>query len=64
MKKIILLTVAVAMFIALPLSSVFAYEALIGHTGVLQYDSSNSLNGYCLFAPAGSKKSYLIDMEG
>jgi len=64
MKKIILLTVAVAIFIALPLGSVFAYEALIGHTGVLQYDSSNSLNGYCLFAPAGSKKSYLIDMEG
>jgi hypothetical protein len=64
MKKVILLTVAVAMFLALPLGSVFAYEALIGHTGVLQYDPSKSLNGYCLFAPAGSLKSYLIDMEG
>jgi hypothetical protein len=64
MKKVILLTVAVAMFIAMPLSSVFAYEALIGHTGVLQYDESLALDGYVLFSPSGKLKSYLIDMEG
>jgi hypothetical protein len=64
MKKTILLTLAVAMLVSLPLGSVFAYEALIGHTGVLQYDASRSLNGYCLFSPAGNYKSWLIDMEG
>jgi len=64
MKKVILLTVAVAIFIALPLGSVFAYEAIIGHTGVLQYDEANALDGYVLFSPAGKKQSYLIDMEG
>jgi len=64
MKKVILLTVAVAMFLALPLGSVFAYEALIGHTGVLQYDETNALDGYVLFSPAGKLQSYLIDNEG
>jgi hypothetical protein len=64
MKKTILLTLAVAMLVSLPLGSVFAYESIIGHTGVLQYNPDKSLNGYCLFAPAGWKQSYLIDMEG
>jgi hypothetical protein len=59
-----LIVVAGAMFLAMSWGPVCAYEALIGHTGVIQYDASKSLNGYCLFAPAGSKKSYLIDMEG
>jgi len=66
MKKIILLTVAVAMFIALPLGSVFAYEAATGPLGVLYWDSTKSYNGYTLYSPclSGDTKSYLIDMEG
>ena len=66
MKKIILLTVAVAMFIALPLGSVFAYEALVGPTGVLQYDSTKAYNGYTQFSSntGGCTNAYLIDMEG
>jgi hypothetical protein len=59
-----LIVAAVAIFLAMSWGSACGYEALIGHTGVLQYDASKSLNGYCLFAPAGNKKSYLIDMEG
>jgi len=66
MKKKMLITMAVAMLIALPLSSVFAYEAATGPTGVLQYDSTKAYNGYTLFSPclAVDTKSYLIDMEG
>ena len=64
MKKVILLTVAVAMFIALPLSSVFAYEAFQGPTEVLQYNPDKAYNGYTLFCTLGSTTHYLIDMKG
>jgi len=65
MKKVILLTVAVAMFIALPLGSVFAYEATTGPLGVLYWDSTKSYNGYTLFSPMSAcKTAYLMDMEG
>ena len=60
MKKVILLTVAVAMFIALPLGSVFAYEAFRGPTEVIQYDPGKAYNGYTLI----SQIDTLIDMEG
>jgi len=56
--------IALGIFLAMSAGTVCAYEALIGHTGTLQYDSSLSLNGYCLFSPAGEYGSYLIDMEG
>ena len=64
MKKKIFIIVALAMFIAMPLGSVYAYEAMIGHTGVLQYDKDATLDGYVLFSPAGEKGAYLIDEEG
>jgi len=41
-----------------------AYEAIVGPTGVLMYDKENSYGGYTLFAPMGSKTTYLIDIEG
>ncbi len=42
-----------------------AYEAIVGPTGVLKYDSEKSYGGYTLFAPMiGCKTTYLIDMEG
>lgn len=39
-------------------------ESLIQPTGVLQYDSSRTYNGYTLFSTVNSKTTYLIDMEG
>ena len=66
MRKKILLTMALAMLLAWPLGSAFAYEAFIGPTGVLQYNQAKSYGGYTLFSMtgAGNTKSYLIDMEG
>lgn len=45
-------------------TSTYAYEALVGPTGVLHYDKRKAYDGYTLFAPNVSKKTYLIDMEG
>jgi hypothetical protein len=64
MKKVILLTVAVAMFIALPLSYVFAVEVFQAPTEVIQYDADKAYNGYTLFCPFASTTQYLIDMRG
>ncbi len=47
------------------MSSVQAYEALNGPTGVLKYDKAKAYDGYTLFSPSSnSKTAYLIDMEG
>ena len=64
MRKSILIVLTIGIFLAMAWNPVCAYEALRGHTGVIQYKADKSLNGYCLFAPAGNLKSYLIDMEG
>jgi hypothetical protein len=45
-------------------TSAYAYEALVGPTGVLHYDKGKAYNGYTLFSPNVSKKVYMIDMEG
>ncbi len=45
-------------------SSVCAYQALVGPTGVVYYKSNKAYEGYTLFAPLTSKKTFLIDMEG
>jgi len=45
-------------------TSAYAYEALVGPTGVLYYNKGKAYNGYTLFAPNVSKKTYMIDMEG
>jgi len=63
MKKVILLTVAVAMFIALPLSSVFSADVFLTKTELIQWDPDKAYNGYNLFNVNG-RATYLIDMEG
>jgi hypothetical protein len=45
-------------------TSVSAYQALVGPTGVLIYKKDKVYDGYTLYAPLTSKKTYLIDMEG
>jgi hypothetical protein len=45
-------------------SSVCAYEAFQGHTGVILWDEANAMNGYTLFSDGSSTSSHLIDMEG
>jgi hypothetical protein len=66
MRKKILFAMALAMLLAWPLGSAFAYEAMIGPTGVLQYDKNKSYGGYTLWSStnAGNTRSYLMDMEG
>jgi hypothetical protein len=55
----------IILFIAGSLSSAFAYEAMVGPTGVLKYDKEKSYGGYTLFSPMDEcKTTYLIDMEG
>ena len=55
-----------------------AYEAITGPLGLLAYDKAKAYDGYTLFTPhtkvsswivdkiqaPGSRKTYLIDMEG
>ena len=68
MKKVILLTVAVAIFIALPLGSVFAVEVFTAPTEVLQYNPDKAYNGYTIFTPNMQSGppfyTYMIDMKG
>ena len=45
-------------------ASSYAYEALVGPTGVLHYNPQKTYDGYTLLAPNSCKKTYLIDMEG
>ena len=62
MKKIILTVFAAAAIGFATFAS--AYQALVGPSGVLYYDKGKAFDGYTLFAPNTSKKTYLIDMEG
>jgi len=64
MKKVILLTVAVAMFIALPLTSANAVEVFSAETELRQYNPEKSYGGY--FMPSNSRRgtNYLLDMTG
>jgi hypothetical protein len=65
MRKKILFTMALlAMLLAWPLGFALAYEALIGPTGVLQWDKTATEEDLILFTPAGWFSSYLIDREG
>lgn len=64
MKKKMLLAVAVAILLALPLSSVFAVEVFTAPTEVIQYDETKAYNGFTLFCPFASTTHYLIDMKG
>lgn len=62
-KKLSLLFVACLLVASF--GSAYAYEAILGPTGVLKYDAEKSYGGYTLFSPMiGCKTSYLIDMEG
>ena len=62
MKSIVFPVVLIGFFLCA--GSLTAYESIVGPTGVLLYDKENSYGGYTLFAPMGSKTTYLIDMEG
>ncbi|MEJ2108516.1 MAG: aryl-sulfate sulfotransferase [Acidobacteriota bacterium] len=65
MKRTLWMTFAVILLLAVGLISAFAYEAMVGPTGVLKYDAERSYGGYTLFSPMiNSKITYLIDMEG
>lgn len=61
MKKM-LMVVTLGIFLAMPLSSAYAYETLQGPTELLYWDQVKAYNGYTLFAAHGT--SYLIDMNG
>jgi len=63
MKKISAI-LFVCIFLAVTVSSVYAYEAFQGHTGVIIWDEANAMNGYTLFSDGTSTSSYLIDMQG
>jgi outer membrane protein assembly factor BamB len=41
-----------------------AYEALSGPSQLIQYNASKAYEGYTLFSPMNSDKTYLIDMIG
>lgn len=54
---------AAGIFLITAIGSIYAYQALQGPTGVIQYNPSKAYNGYTLFAPSG-ELIYLIDMNG
>jgi hypothetical protein len=60
MKKHMLITMAVAVMLLLPMSSALAIYNL--PTEMLTWDPDRAYNGYTLFTAA--EKTYLIDMEG
>jgi len=66
MKKIILLTVAVAMLVALPLWSAHAVETFAIETELRQYDPDKSFGGYFLTSDDSTRGQtvYLMDMTG
>ncbi|MBW1763656.1 MAG: aryl-sulfate sulfotransferase [Deltaproteobacteria bacterium] len=63
MKKSFIIQV-VTMFLAITLSTAYAYEAINGPTEVIYFDKSKAYNGYTLFSPRPVSFTYLIDMEG
>jgi len=56
--------IAVLVIVAGFATSAYAYQALVGPTGVVYYDKGKAYDGYTLFAPNSCKNTYLIDMEG
>lgn len=64
MRKKLLIAIAMALLIAMPQGSVFAYEAMQGSSGVIIWDEANAFNGYTLISPGSETTTYLIDMEG
>jgi hypothetical protein len=63
MKKIAGFIFLLAIVVGFGMSA-YAYQALVGPTGVIYYKSNKAYDGYTLFAPNSCKKTYLIDMEG
>ena len=58
------IVLAVSFFLALSVSSAYAYETFRGPTGVVIYDQAKAKDVYTLFAPSGEQTSWLIDMKG
>ncbi|MBN1830620.1 MAG: aryl-sulfate sulfotransferase [Deltaproteobacteria bacterium] len=52
------------LFTHLSFSSAYAYEALSGPSQLIQYKASKAYEGYTLFSPMFSDKTYIIDMLG
>jgi len=64
MKKLMSLLI-VSTFVLGAFASAYAYEAIVGPTGVLKYDKQKAYDGYTLFSPMSNHTTtYLIDMEG
>jgi len=63
MKKTFVI-LAVGIFLAMAVSSVYAYEYMHGPTELTYWDQAKTHNGYTLFAPSGGETTYLIDMAG
>lgn len=63
MKKITWFIALLAIVVGIG-TSAYAYQALVGPTGVLLYKSNKTYDGYTLYAPLTSKRTYLIDMQG
>jgi len=63
MRKI-LGVMAVVVFLAVTVSSVWAYQCHYGPTELTYYDKTKSYGGYTLFTPFANNVTYLIDMEG
>ncbi|HPQ44958.1 MAG TPA: aryl-sulfate sulfotransferase [Syntrophales bacterium] len=68
MKRSILIVMALALVVAMPLGSVYALETFKGPTEINQYNPDKAYNGYTMFTPNMSPtspyKTYLIDMWG
>jgi hypothetical protein len=45
-------------------TSAYAYQAMAGPTGVLLYKQGKAYDGYTVFAPIMSQRTFMIDMEG
>ena len=63
MKKSLLILFSY-LFLTITLVSAYAYETLQGPTEVVFYNPSKAFNGYTLFTPFQTKKTFLINMEG
>ncbi|MGD9157669.1 MAG: aryl-sulfate sulfotransferase [Desulfobacteraceae bacterium] len=54
----------ILLFVSLSFNSTQAYESHSGPSQLIQYNASKAYEGYTLFSPMFSDKTYLIDMLG
>ena len=63
MKKILMILTA-TIFLAMAVSSVYAYQSHHGKTELIYWDATKAYKGYTIFTPFANNIAYLIDMEG